>query len=137
MSTDQVWAVMVHCGAGWHAPHNRSLYRQAMVQACESASAYFNSESGAETQEEPAKSVIQGTAQVLQILEDDPITNAGRGSLLNEQGIIQMDCSLMNGPTGEYGAVGAISLVRYPSQVALHVLQHSQEEQPLQRIPPM
>jgi taspase (threonine aspartase 1) len=40
--------------------------------------------------------------------QDDPITNAGRGSNLTESGHVECDASIMDGSTGSFGAVGAI-----------------------------
>lgn len=40
--------------------------------------------------------------------QDDPITNAGRGSNLTESGHVECDASIMDGITGSFGAVGAI-----------------------------
>lgn len=43
------------------------------------------------------------------LLKDDPITNAGRGSNLTEDGRVECDASIMDGDSGAFGAVGAVS----------------------------
>lgn len=40
--------------------------------------------------------------------KDDPITNAGRGSNLTEDGHVECDASIMDGDSGAFGAVGAV-----------------------------
>ena len=42
----------------------------------------------------PALDVVE---QCVSMLEDDPLYNAGRGSVLNNRGKIEMDASIMNG----------------------------------------
>lgn len=41
-------------------------------------------------------------------LQDDPSTNAGRGSNLTEDGHVEGDASIMDGDSGAFGAVGAV-----------------------------
>jgi isoaspartyl peptidase/L-asparaginase-like protein (Ntn-hydrolase superfamily) len=40
--------------------------------------------------------------------QDDPLTNAGRGSNLTESGHVECGASIMDGSTGCFGALGAI-----------------------------
>ena len=54
-------------------------------------------------------------------LEDDPIFNAGTGSVLNLNGDAQMDASVMEGHTLRFSAVAAIERVRNPILVARKV----------------
>ena len=41
------------------------------------------------------------------LLQDSHITNAGTGSNLTEDGIVECDASIMDSRTNAYGAVGA------------------------------
>ncbi len=53
------------------------------------------------------------------IVELDPNdTSVGYGGLPNEEGVVQLDASVMHGPTGRAGAVAAIEGVKTPSNVA-------------------
>jgi N4-(beta-N-acetylglucosaminyl)-L-asparaginase len=53
------------------------------------------------------------------IVELDPDdTSVGYGGLPNEEGVVQLDASVMHGPTGRAGAVAAIEGVKTPSKVA-------------------
>lgn len=60
------------------------------------------------------------------LLEDDPLYNAGRGSVLNEYGEVEMDAAIMNGQTLDAGAVAGITNVRNPIGLARHVLERSE-----------
>src|SRR5207237_940745 len=55
-------------------------------------------------------------------LEDDPRFNAGRGSVLTEDGGVEMDASIMEGDRLACGAVAAVSRVANPVSLARRVL---------------
>jgi isoaspartyl peptidase/L-asparaginase-like protein (Ntn-hydrolase superfamily) len=56
------------------------------------------------------------------VLEDDPVFNAGRGAVLDEQGAIGLDASIMRGSDRAAGAVAAITGIRNPVRAARAVL---------------
>ena len=45
------------------------------------------------------------------LLEDDPLYNAGRGSVLNEYGEVEMDAAIMDGNTFQAGAAAGITSI--------------------------
>lgn len=59
-------------------------------------------------------------------LEDDPLYNAGRGSVLNEYGEVEMDAAIMDGRTFEAGAVAGITSIKNPTVLARRVLEKSE-----------
>jgi beta-aspartyl-peptidase (threonine type) len=61
----------------------------------------------------------------LQVLEENPLFNAGYGSCLTQDGQVELDASIMDGPTGRFGAVGAMGPVRQAISVARRVLEAS------------
>jgi beta-aspartyl-peptidase (threonine type) len=58
-------------------------------------------------------------------LEDDPLFNAGYGSVLNLNGEVEMDASIMDGASGRCGAVAAIQEVKNPICVARKVMEET------------
>jgi len=60
------------------------------------------------------------------LLEDDPLFNAGTGSVLNEDGKVEMDAAIMDGATLEAGSVAGISNIANPIQLARLVLAESE-----------
>ncbi|UCD76524.1 MAG: N(4)-(beta-N-acetylglucosaminyl)-L-asparaginase [Phycisphaerales bacterium] len=72
--------------------------------------------------EDPADAVVEGVT----LVEDDPNDmSVGYGGLPNEGGVVQLDASVMHGPTHKAGAVAAIENIRNPARVALKVLRHT------------
>lgn len=59
-------------------------------------------------------------------LENDPLYNAGRGSVLNEYGEVEMDAAIMNGPDLTAGAVAGITSIKNPITLARCVLDKSE-----------
>nr|MBX2863996.1 isoaspartyl peptidase/L-asparaginase [Leptolyngbyaceae cyanobacterium MAG.088] len=59
-------------------------------------------------------------------LEDDPLYNAGRGSVLNEYGEVEMDAAIMDGKTFQAGAVAGITSIKNPTMLARQVLEKSE-----------
>ncbi|KAI3434354.1 uncharacterized protein J3R85_006621 [Psidium guajava] len=101
--------VAVHVGAGYHSPSNEKSLRLAMKRACLAAASLFRKGSGG---------CLDAVSAAIQVLEDDPITNAGRGSNLTEDGHVECDGSIMDGASGAFGAVGAVPGVRSAIQIA-------------------
>ncbi|KAG9445195.1 hypothetical protein H6P81_016535 [Aristolochia fimbriata] len=121
--------VAVHVGAGFHSPSNEKSLRQAMKRACLAAASVLSHNSDG---------CIDAVTAAIQVLEDDPSTNAGRGSNLTEDGHVECDASIMDGCSGVFGAVGAVRGVRNAIQVASCLLKE-QIKGPtlLGRIPPL
>jgi N4-(beta-N-acetylglucosaminyl)-L-asparaginase len=71
---------------------------------------------------DPLDAVIAG----VNIVEDDPEDmSVGYGGLPNEDGVVELDASVMHGPTHSSGAVAAIQGIKNPSRVAKLVMERS------------
>lgn len=65
---------------------------------------------------------LDAVERAVQVLEDDPRFNAGTGSVLNRDGAVEMDASIMDGARLAAGAVGAVRHVRNPVLLARRIL---------------
>ncbi|KAK4770331.1 hypothetical protein SAY87_030863 [Trapa incisa] len=106
--TSRSFFVALHVGAGYHAPSNEKALRSVMKRACVAAASILKDSGGC----------LDAVSAAITVLEDDPITNAGRGSNLTEDGHVECDASIMDGDSGAFGAVGAVPGVRNAIQIA-------------------
>lgn len=70
-------------------------------------------------------SALDAVEYCVSMLEDEPLYNAGRGSVLNSQGQIEMDASIMNGKDLSAGAVAAVRGIKNPVRLARMVMEKS------------
>jgi len=68
-------------------------------------------------------SALDAVEEAVAFLEDHPLFNAGRGSVLNAAGEVEMDASLMDGKHLQAGAVGAVRNIRNPVRLARRVFE--------------
>src|SRR3954465_13510280 len=71
------------------------------------------------------RSSLDATEAAVHVLENDPLFNAGRGSVFTSAGTNEMDASIMDGKTLRAGAVGALEHVRNPIVLARAVMEKS------------
>ncbi|MEA2441685.1 MAG: L-asparaginase / beta-aspartyl-peptidase [Thermoleophilaceae bacterium] len=107
---------MVHGGCGnpvGGTVEDEGEYRRGLEEAVLAASAALTAGTGA-----------LGAAQAaVARLEDNPVFNAGRGSVLTADGTVEMDAAVMCGRTGGAGAVAAVTSVRHPVALARAVME--------------
>lgn len=72
------------------------------------------------------KSSEEAIIAAIMTLEDDPNFNAGKGSVLNEEGNVEMDASIMNGKDMKAGAVAGIKRIKNPILAAQAVKDYSE-----------
>jgi L-asparaginase / beta-aspartyl-peptidase len=111
--TTRVPTIIVHGGAGAD-PSRSSEFREG-VRAAVLAGWRVLAAGG------PALDAVESAVRAL---EDDPRFNAGRGSVLNRDGAIETDASIMEGDRLQCGAVAALAgVVANPITVARRVLE--------------
>ncbi len=69
---------------------------------------------------------LQGVVEGVNLVELDPEDmSVGYGGLPNEEGVVQLDSSVMHGPSRGAGAVAALEGVKTPSRVAVAVMRYT------------
>ncbi|MGN6514050.1 MAG: isoaspartyl peptidase/L-asparaginase family protein, partial [Lysobacteraceae bacterium] len=70
----------------------------------------------------PALDAVQAA---IEVLEDSPRFNAGKGAVFNAKGGHELDAAIMEGATRRAGAVAGVTTVRHPIALARAVMEHS------------
>ncbi|MFK8185056.1 MAG: isoaspartyl peptidase/L-asparaginase family protein [Phormidesmis sp.] len=106
-------AIIVHGGCGIWLPSAESDAKAGTAQAAQAAQQILLN----------GGTALQAVITACTTLENNPTFNAGTGSVLNYDGIAQMDASLMEGHTCRFGAVAAIERVQNPILVAQKIIE--------------
>lgn len=105
-------SVIVHGGA-WDIPDDQV---DRHIAGCERAAARANEVLA------NGGSALDAVEEAVVVMEDDPIFDAGKGSVLNQMGFVEMDAIVMDGRTLRSGAVAALRNVRNPVRVARRLM---------------
>jgi len=105
-------AMIVHGGA-WAIPDEQVEAHQAGCRTALAAGWELLS---------AGQSALEACEAAVRMMEDDPIFDAGTGSVLTAEGAVELDAALMDGRTLRYGAVANLRRVRNPITLARHVL---------------
>ena len=70
-------------------------------------------------------SSLDATEAAVRVFEDDPLFNAGKGSVFNAAGVNEMDAAIMDGKTLRAGAVANVQHVKNPILLARLVMDKS------------
>jgi beta-aspartyl-peptidase (threonine type) len=65
---------------------------------------------------------LEAVTQAVELMEDEPLFNAGIGSVLDEDGTVTMDASIMDGSNGAAGSVVNVREIRHPIRAANCIL---------------
>lgn len=68
---------------------------------------------------------IQAVVSAMVVLEDNPLFNAGRGSVFTKKGVHEMDAAIMDGKDLAAGAVAGVRNVKNPVLLAKEIMLHS------------
>jgi beta-aspartyl-peptidase (threonine type) len=105
-------AIIVHGGAWYIAPEEWAAHKVG----CRTAAVV-----GFEVLRHGG-SALDAVQAAIVCMEDDLTFDAGVGSHLNRDGVVQLDAGIMDGHTYQVGAVAAIERVKNPIRVARHLL---------------
>ena len=113
------WRLVIHGGAGSERiahddPAHEAQARAGLEEALAAGAAIL----------ERGESAIDAVETAARLLEENPCFNAGRGSVLTEQGEVELDAAIMDGRTRAAGAVSGIKTTRAPISLARRLMEH-------------
>jgi beta-aspartyl-peptidase (threonine type) len=111
-------AIVIHGGAGWFSNMSPNEIKDLKKGLKMAADRGFN------ILENGGSSVDAVEAAII-ILEDNPLFNAGRGSVYTSEERQEMDASIMTGKDNEAGAVSSVTNVKNPISLARHVMEET------------
>lgn len=117
--SDPDWTLAIHGGAGTVPRDLPGDQRDALLAGLDTA---LRAGAAALADGGAALDVVE---QVVTILEDDPLFNAGRGAVFTLEGTHELDAAIMDGRTRACGAVAQVTTVRHPIALARQVMEHS------------
>jgi L-asparaginase / beta-aspartyl-peptidase len=116
-----MFGLAIHGGAGTlpraeMSSERESRYRAGLAAALDAGFAVL--QAGGTSLDAVTRAVV--------VLEDNPLFNAGRGSVFTLDGHNELDASIMEGSTLRAGAVCGVTHIRNPIELARTVMEHSQ-----------
>lgn len=114
------WTLVIHGGAGIIEKDKIKPEQEAGVKAGLNAALDAGSKilAGGGT-------ALDAVQAAIQVLEDDPHFNAGRGAVFTWDGHNELDAAIMDGSTRAAGAVASTTTTRHPIAAARAVMEHS------------
>jgi beta-aspartyl-peptidase (threonine type) len=117
--SDTKWRLVIHGGAGSERiahddPKHEASARAGLNEALEAGSTILAS----------GGSAVDAVEAAARSLEENPCFNAGRGSVLTEQGEVELDAAIMDGRERQAGAVSGIKTTRAPISLARRLMEH-------------
>lgn len=106
----------------FHVPPRRRLRHPVAVSSRNGLDAVRITVEHAAAGMAPVDAAVKG----VEVVENDPKdTSVGYGGLPNEEGVVELDSCVMDGPSGLGGAVASLRNIKNPAQVALKVMRNT------------
>ena len=121
VSAESKIAIVIHGGAGTITKSSMTDEKEAAIRATLKASI----EAGYKALSE-GKASTEAVTMAINVMEDSPLFNAGKGAVFNADGKNEMDASIMEGAGLNAGAVASVSHIKNPINLASKVMTESE-----------
>lgn len=117
---EPAFTLVIHGGAGTitresMTPELEEAYRTKLTEALEAGHAVLADEGTS----------LDAVVAAIQVMEESPLFNSGHGAVLNSQGEVELDASIMDGKTHAAGAVAGVRHIKSPIALARLVMEES------------
>lgn len=118
---ERKYVLVIHGGAGTilkknMTPEKEAAYTEALTRALEAG--YQAIQAG--------RSSLDAVEEAIQIMEDSPLFNAGKGAVFTHDGRNELDASIMYGKDLSAGAVAGVTTLKHPISAARAVMEKSE-----------
>lgn len=112
----QKWSIVIHGGAGGApkslTPERKAQYEKHLLEALEIGRKML----------QEGRASLDVVQKVVNYMEDCPLFNAGKGAVMNIDGIHELDAAIMDGSNLKAGAVAGVRDIRNPINAARMVM---------------
>jgi len=114
------WALAIHGGAGTitkesMTPELEQQYQEKLGEALQAGSEILKN----------GGTSLDAVCAAINVMEDSPLFNAGKGAVFTAEGVNEMDASIMNGENLMAGAVAGVKHIKNPILAARAVMEKS------------
>jgi L-asparaginase / beta-aspartyl-peptidase len=114
------WVLVIHGGVGVPSrnelpPVREAAYRKALGEALEAGQTVLSTNGTS----------LDAVVAAIRVMEDSPLFNAGKGAALNQEGVAELDASIMEGTHLKAGAVAAVRRIKNPIEAARRVMDNT------------
>ncbi|WP_378185868.1 isoaspartyl peptidase/L-asparaginase family protein [Aquimarina sp. W85] len=119
-SSVENFGIVLHGGAGTilkknMTPQKEKAYKAKLEEAIKVGHAILKN----------GGTSMEAIKKTINILEDSPLFNAGKGAVFNNEGVNELDASIMDGSTLDAGAVAGVTTIKNPIDLAYEVMKNS------------
>lgn len=120
-SKEDVFGIVIHGGAGTILKENMSdsleaAYKEKLKEAISIGHEILKN----------GGTSLEAVTKTINVLEDSPLFNAGKGSVFTHDATNELDASIMDGATLNAGAVAGVKHIKNPIDLAKDVMQKSE-----------
>ena len=114
------FGIVIHGGAGTILKENMSdslekAYQKKLEEAIRTGHEILKN----------GGSAMEAVTKTINIMEDSPLFNAGKGAVFTNEETNELDASVMDGATLDAGAVAGVTRIKNPIDLALEVMNNS------------
>jgi beta-aspartyl-peptidase (threonine type) len=117
----QEWAIVIHGGAGVitranMTPEMDKEYRSALAEAMNTGRKILAT----------GGSALEAVEKTINVMEDNPLFNAGKGAVFTHDGKNELDAAIMDGSNLAAGSVACVTDIKNPITAARYVMTKSE-----------